>query len=191
MLVGLLNIFECGVGVTVEQLIGQVVRLAGEHGLDLSPEALEGEHVGSLACFPNLLGGIFSECSVGHFLEQGGPPQDYYPGLFYEYVASARGELDPQDVEINSDDAWESLRIHFALDGIQYEIHVEGVDNSDWFSPDFVAAMNLFAETKLSGRWVDFYDQEDWCTSLYVPAVAYTDFCAVRDQFQSLLEQGG
>lgn len=119
---------------------------------------------------------LFVDRAVGHLMEQGEAPSGFYPALFNEYVRLTQGEFIPTALDFDSKDDWESMIIRFEFRDKPHKIVVKEVEDSDWFTPEFVVALNKFAAKHLSGRWVDFYDDSDWCTSLYVPAAAYADF---------------
>ena len=173
---------------SAEQFIESVQQLAAQYGLVFDPRPSQELAAARLSYFPLLLEKLLPGAAYGHLLEQGTSPSSYYPELFDGYLDTTRGELEPQELDFDSDDGWESLLIYFEFEGVEHQIRVEGVGDSDWFSPDFVIALNRFAEGHLSGRWVAFYDQCDWCTSVYVPALAYAEFKALSDELEKRLE---
>lgn len=173
---------------SAKQLIESVQQLAAKYGLTFDPSPSQTVKKASLSYFPFLLEELLPGAAYGHLLEQGTRPSCYYPNLFYGYLDTTRGEFDPQELDFDTDDDWESLLICFVFEGVEHRIRVEDVNRSDWFSSDFVVALNSFAEGHLSGRWVDFYDECDWCTSVYVPAEAYDEFKALSEELEKLLE---
>jgi hypothetical protein len=128
---------------------------------------------------------LFAGRAAGHLMEQGESPSGFYPVLFNEYVRLTQGEFSPTALDFDSKDDWESMIIRFEFGGRSQKILVKEVEDSDWFTPEFVVALNKFAAKHLSGRWVDFYDDSDWCTSLYVPVSAYADFLQLRSSLKA------
>jgi hypothetical protein len=175
-------------GEPVDEFIASIERLASQYGMAFDAQASNEPAAKRLSYFPILLDRLLPDSAFGHLLEQGTSPSNFYPSLFDAYLDTTRGEFEPEELYFDSDDDWESLLIRFIFGGSEYEIRVEDVNDSDWFSSDFVVALNRFAEAHLSGRWVDFYDSCDWCTSVYVPAGAYGEFRALSDQLEKLLE---
>lgn len=173
---------------SAEQFIKSVEHLAGQYGLTFNKESLQEPAAKRLSYFPLLLEKLLPGAAYGHLLEQGKSPSSYYPDLFDGYLDTTAGEFDPQELDFDSDDDWESMLIRFARAGIEHELRVDDVNDSDWFSADFVEALNRFAEKHLTGRWVAFYDQCDWCTSVYVPAAAYEAFKRLSNDLESRLE---
>lgn len=165
---------------SIEALLASVRSLALKYQLAFNQAEFDLALAKRRSNFPMILADLFPECAVGHLLEQGKAPQNYYPELFFDYVATTQGEFEPQELDFDSDDEWASMIISFEFRGAEAEIRVADVDDSDWFTPSFVAALNQFALDHLAGRWVDFYDDCDWCTSLYVPLAAVAEFEALR-----------
>ena len=167
-----------------EDMLERIRSLALKHGLTLDQSEFDLALAKRRSNFPMLLADLFPQCAVGHLLEQGKAPQNYYPELFFGYVATTQGEFEPQELDFDSDDGWASMLIRFEFLGADREIRVADIDDSDWFTPSFVAALNQFACEHLNGRWVDFYDDCDWCTSLYVPVAAMAEFVALRSTLE-------
>lgn len=166
----------------IELLLEKVRALATKYGLALDQDAFNLALASQRTNFPMILAELFPEIATGHFLEQGKSPASYYPQLFGEYVATTQGEFELEELDFDSDDDWQSMLISFEFKGEPVEILVECIDNSDWFTPDFVVALNQFALKHLTGCWVDFYDDCDWCTSLYVPLAAAAEFQALQPE---------
>jgi hypothetical protein len=131
-----------------------------------------------------ILSVLLPEISASHTMEQGEAPSGFYPRLLEAYSSITQGDFNPLHVKVDSDDEWESLILQFECMGVARSIKVSGVDDSDYFTPDFVVALNGFADTVgLSGRWIDFYDGDDGCTSVYVPLGAVGDFRELKSKF--------
>jgi hypothetical protein len=131
-----------------------------------------------------ILSVLLPEISASHAMEQGEAPSGFYPRLLEAYSSITQGDFNPLHVEVDSDDEWESLILQFECMGVARSIKVSGVDDSDYFTPDFVVALNGFAGiVGLSGRWIDFYDGDDGCTSVYVPLGAVGDFRELKSKF--------
>ncbi len=126
--------------------------------------------------------------AVGHAMEQGQAPSGFYPELFERYAAITQGEFEPEHVNVDSEDDWETLLIEFTHAGKKIKILVDEVEDSDWFTPNFVVALNDFAKRYLRGRWFDLYDDDDACVSMYLPAEAYADYLELKTAVQSFNE---
>lgn len=133
---------------------------------------------------------LFPKRTARHAEEQGEAPSGAYPRLLALYAKASGGAFDPQDIEADSDDGWNSLTLIFRHLGKKQRIKVSGVEDSDWFAPDFVKALNRFAKRiALPGRWVDFHNGDDACTSIYVPEAAQSRFKALKKKYSTPSEE--
>ncbi len=133
---------------------------------------------------------LFPHRTASHTEEQGEAPSGAYPRLLVAYAEASGGAFEPQDIEADSDDGWESLTLMFHHGGKKQRIKVNGVEDSDWFTPDFVKALNRFAKRAgLPGRWVDFHNGDDACTSIHVPEAAQARFKALKKKYSAQTEE--
>ncbi|MGY4534582.1 hypothetical protein ACVW0Y_003723 [Pseudomonas sp. TE3786] len=164
---------------TNRAMLKRAAALAEQYQLPIDAQWLAAPDLEQTA--PHHVHQLFGPRSCNHNMEQGSSPSWYYPQLLQEYAAASGGELEISDVESDSDDGWDSALLLFKLGGKKQRIRVKGVEDSDWFSPEFVKALNRAAKRwELPGRWVDFYDRDDGCTSVYVPAEAEAAFIKLR-----------
>lgn len=128
----------------------------------------------------------FPDRVVCHAIEQGQPPRSLYEDMLVRYSYVTSNEFTPLEIDVDSDDDWESVLVEFKHAGKQYSFQLSDVCDSDYFSFDFVIALNAAAEhMNLSGRWVCFYDGEDGCSSIYVPYTAYGEFLEVARRYST------
>lgn len=133
---------------------------------------------------------LFPQRTVSHTEELGEAPEGAYPRLLAAYAAATNGEFDPQSIAATSDDDWDSLSLVFRNNNKEQRFKVNGVEDSDWFIPDFVQALNRYAERQnLSGRWVDFHNGDDECTSIYVPETAQAHFKDLKKKYSCASEE--
>lgn len=170
----------------VWELFRDLQSLSGEYGLGMGNQFLEPNerefHEAASFYISSLLPGR----SARHNCELGEAPSCAYPQLLTLYAAATESEFSPQNANADSDDDWESLWLSFESNGIRHRFRVSEVEDSDWFTSQFVAGLNRFAaRVGLSGRWVDFYDGDDSCTSLYVPTQAVRRFKALRRKYSA------
>lgn len=164
--------------------------LSDEHGLQMNAAALtaaqqEG-HPNDAAFY---LETLFAQRTASHTEEQGEAPSGAYPRLLLSYAQASGGAFEPLDIEADSEDDWDSVILRFRHAGKKQRFRVNGVEDSDWFADDFVPALNRFAKRiGLPGRWVDFHNGDDACTSIYVPEAAQTRFRALRKKYSSVSE---
>jgi len=124
---------------------------------------------------------LLPQRTVSHVIEQGEAPSGIYPNMLERYALVTNGEFRPENIEVDSDDDWESAELAFDFLGKRHEFVVRDVDDSDYFSPAFVPALNRFAKkVDMSGRWVAFYNGDDACSSIYVPVRAYINFRSLK-----------
>lgn len=125
---------------------------------------------------------LFPLRTVSHAIEQGEAPSAIYPNMLERYAVVTNGEFAPENIEADSDDDWESVELMFDFRGKRYRFVVKDVEDSDYFSPAFVPALNRFAKkAAISGRWVAFYNGDDACSSIYVPLEAYSAFRKLKN----------
>jgi len=128
---------------------------------------------------------LFPRRTAAHTQELGEAPLGAYPRLLAGYAVASGGDFAPQGIEADSDDGWDTLTLEFMLGGKAQRFKVSGVADSDWFTADFVKALNRFAKRAgLPGRWVDFHGN-DACTSIYVPEAAHTRFKALKRKYSA------
>lgn len=128
---------------------------------------------------------LFAHRMAAHTQELGESPQGAYPRLLADYAVASGGDFAPLDIEADSDDGWDTLTLEFKLGDKAQRFKVSGVADSDWFTADFVKALNRFAKRAgLPGRWVDFHG-DDACTSIYVPEAAHTRFKALKKKYSA------
>jgi len=158
------------------KLAERLSRLARKYGLSVRGE-IDPKNEGFIPDCCYVVETLFPERTASHTLEQGEAPSGIYPRMLEFYAAATSGEFIPERIEADSDDDWDSVELAFDFCGKRHTFLVRDVEDSDYFSPSFVAALNRLAKKiGLSGRWVAFYNGDDACSSLYVPVEAYTDF---------------
>lgn len=135
---------------------------------------------------------LFPHRTASHAEELGEAPSGAYPRLLAAYAEASGGVFVPQDIEADSDDSWDSLTLVFHHASRKQRFKVSGVEDSDWFAPDFVKALNRFAKRAgLTGRWVDFHNGDDNCTSIFVPEAAHTRFKALKKKYSAAVKDEG
>lgn len=169
----------------VSQLIDKTLELIKKYNLAFTPAELGGFDPAQEPCF-QWIERLLPMNAVGHAMEQGQAPSSFYPDLFERYVAVTQGEFSPENLSFDSKDNWETLLIEFEYAGKPIRLVVDGVDDSDQFTPNFVLALDGFAKHHLQGRWLDMYDDDDACVSIYLPAVAYVEFLELRALLQAV-----
>ncbi|MCP8467035.1 hypothetical protein NK553_24075 [Pseudomonas sp. ZM23] len=154
--------------------------LSDQHGLGMDRAGLDtaGEACCSAAFY---VGALFPQCSINHTIEQGEAPGSLYPNMLNAYASLTAGEFVPSAIEADTEDDWESLTLAFRVNGKARRFSFDGAEGSDYFTSRFVMALNDFAKRQgLAGRWVDFHDGNDGCTSVYIPAEAQAALEALR-----------
>ncbi len=163
--------------------------LSDEHELGMDAPALSAAQQPHPQDASFYLQALFAHRTVSHTEEQGEAPIGAYPRLLLAYAEASGGVFEPSHVEANSEDGWDSLTLTFRHADKKQRIKVSGVEHSDWFSDDFVKALNRFAKrANFLGRWVDFHNGDNACTSIYVPEAAHTRFKALRKKYSSVPE---
>jgi hypothetical protein len=164
--------------------------LSDEHGLGIDTAALAATQQAHSQDASFYLQTLFAHRTVSHNEEQGEDPIGAYPRLLLAYAEASGGSFAPSNIETDSDDGWDSLTLGFQHAGKKQRIKVNGVEDSDWFTGDFVKALNRFAKrANLPGRWVDFHNGDDACTSIYVPEAAQARFKALRKKYSTVVEE--
>ena len=157
------------------KLADRLKALAEKYGLavgDIDPQAED--FIPDAAYIVEVL---FPLRTVSHAIELGEAPSGLYPNMLERYAVVTSGEFTPEHIKADSDDDWESVELAFDFRGKCQRFVVRDVDDSDYFSPAFVPALNRLAKKlDIPGRWVAFYNGDDACSSLYVPVEAYTPF---------------
>lgn len=164
--------------------------LSDEHGLGMDAPALmaaqQQPHPHDASFYLHTL---FPHRTVRHNQEQGEAPIGAYPRLLLAYAQASGGAFAPSHIEADSDDGWNSLTLAFRHADKNHQIKVNGVADSDWLTDDFVRALNRFAKrVNVPGRWVDFHDGDDACTSIYVPETAQARFKALQKKYSTVAE---
>ncbi len=175
---------------TTSAFLKALQALSDEHGLGIDTPALKTTlqpHPQDASFYLQML---FAHRTVSHSEEQGEDPIGAYPRLLLAYAEASGGSFAPSHIEAESDDGWDSLTLEFHHAGKKQRIKVNGVEDSDWFTDDFVKALNRFAKREnLPGRWVDFHNGDDACTSIYVPEAAQARFKALRKKYSTVAEK--
>ena len=175
-----------------QDLLKALQSLSDEHGLgmDAAPlAAAEQPHPQDASFY---LQTLFPHRTASHAEELGEAPGGAYPRLLAAYAQASGGAFDPQSIEADSDDGWDSLTLEFRHAGRKQRFKVGDVEDSDWFAPAFVKALNRFAKRAgLPGRWVDFHNGDDACTSIYVPEAAQARFKALKKKYSARTEEDG
>lgn len=158
------------------KLVERLKILAEKYGLeirkDIDPQAAD--FIPDTAC---IVAALFPQRTISHTIEQGEAPSGIYPNMLKRYALVSNGEFRPENIDVDSDDNWESAELAFSFRGERHKFVVRDVDDSDYFSSAFVPALNRFAKkVDFSGRWVAFYNGDDTCSSIYVPLEAYIHF---------------
>lgn len=161
------------------ELVDRTIYLIKKYGLEYE-SAEQGGFNSTKEPYFQWLQRLLPISAICHSMEQGQHPFSFYPELFERYVAATQGEFQPKEVRFDSEDDWETVLIEFDFKGRLISLVIDGVENSDWFSPGFVVALNDFAQANLRGRWLDMYDNDDACVSIYIPAAAYSEFSELR-----------
>lgn len=175
-----------------QDLLRALNELSTAHGLGIDTAALAAARQppaqGNDNLYPEAclhLQTLFAQRTVAHTQELGEAPRGAYPRLLAKYAGASGGDFAPQGIEADSDDGWDTLTLEFTLGGKVQGFKVSGVADSDWFTADFVKALNRFAKRAgLPGRWVDFHG-DDACTSIYVPEAAHTRFKALKKKYSA------
>lgn len=175
---------------TTSAFLKALQALSDEHGLGMNGAALaaaqQEPHPKDASFY---LEKLFAHRTASHTEEQGEAPSGAYPRLLISYAEASGGSFKPEKVEAESDDEWDSLTLRFLCAGKKQRFNVNGVEDSDWFAADFVPALNRFAKRlALPGRWVDFHNVDDACTSIYVPEKAQARFRALRKKYSTVAE---
>lgn len=163
-------------------------KLSEEHNLDIDLNALaEAEKP-----YPNdssfYLNAVFPHRSVSHVEELGEAASTAYPSLLERYAEASLGDFQPKNIELNAD-GWGDIELCFLLNGKKSRFKLSIEEDSDWFSDNFVKALNRFAKKiNLAGRWVDFHNGDDACTSIYVPEAAQSRFKSLRKKYSTVSE---
>lgn len=162
------------------KLTGRLNQLAEKYGLTIK-EGIDPQDEDFIPDVSYVVEALFPERTASHTMEQGEAPSGIYPRMLELYAAATSGEFIPEHIEADSDDDWDSVELAFDFSGKRHTFLVRDVEDSDYFSPSFVPALNRLAKkVGLSGRWVAFYNGDDACSSLYVPVEAYPDFRKLR-----------
>jgi hypothetical protein len=155
--------------------------LAERHGLEIG-EDIDPQSEEFIPDATYIVDVLFPQRTVSHAIEQGEAPSDIYPNMLERYALVSNGEFRPENIEVDSDDGWESAELAFDFRGERHKFVVRNINDSDYFSPAFVPALNRFAKrVDILGRWVAFYNGDDSCSSIYVPVTAYIHFRKLKD----------
>ncbi|WP_448680761.1 hypothetical protein [Pseudomonas nicosulfuronedens] len=174
------------IGSRVLELFQELSALSGKYDMGVSDWVMGPSQRKFREAASFYIPGFFPGRSARHTCELGESPSGAYPQLLNLYAAMTAGEFSPQNVSADSDDDWESLWLAFESNGKRHRFRVLEVENSDWFSSQFVSGLNRFAaRAGLCGRWVNFYDGDDSCSSLYVPAPAARRFQALKRKYSA------
>lgn len=146
-----------------QDLLRALQELSHAHGLGIDTAALAAarqplapqDDQYTEACLH--LQALFPRRTAAHTQELGEAPQGAYPRLLAGYAVASGGDFVPLSIEADYDDGWDTLTLEFQLGGKAQRFKVSGVADSDWFTADFLKALNRFARRAgLPGRWVDF-----------------------------------
>jgi len=164
----------------IEKDIVQFLRdLARKYHLQTDEEAYQKHDIRNDTELAFFIQDLFPGRTTGYLLEQGIPPDEFYPSLIESYAEITGKEFEPGDLVVSSNDDWQTADVSFVHNTEAISFKIDSVENSDWVSSEFGSAMAAFAETHLAGTWVEFTG-EDWCTALYIPKAAKEDFTNLR-----------
>ena len=99
--------------------------------------------------------------------EMGFGPEEYLQGVVEEAFDLVK-DHSVSDMQVSTDDEWESANVTLKVDGETLGFTISDVDNSDWIPDDLYTELEQFSKAKLKGEFAEI-KTEDYTLLLYLP----------------------